>query len=214
MFMKVAASHTCFPLCGLSKKQTCVSHSTPEAEIVAAELATRSEGLPGLDLWTFLLNRKVELLFCEDNQASIVIIETGKSPNLRHLGRTHKVDLAWLHETFSDAGFNLGYIKTTDQAADIFTKAFTAPDKWFLARWLIGHVTRKELLAARPEVPEKPLKKPKDVAAGSPVDVAKVGGAVSVCPARGVVAGGCRASGRRNQGRHRPRPLKLCAPCC
>ena len=35
-----------FPLNAISKKQSCVSHSTPEAEIVAADLAIRTEGLP------------------------------------------------------------------------------------------------------------------------------------------------------------------------
>ena len=39
-----------FPLSAISKKQPCVSHSTPEAEIVAADLAIRTEGLPALQL--------------------------------------------------------------------------------------------------------------------------------------------------------------------
>ena len=37
-----------FPLNAVSKKQACVSHSTPEAEIVAADLEIRTEGLPAL----------------------------------------------------------------------------------------------------------------------------------------------------------------------
>ena len=39
-----------FPISALSKKQTCVSHSTPEAEIVAADTSIRSEGIPALNL--------------------------------------------------------------------------------------------------------------------------------------------------------------------
>ena len=41
---------TFFPITGQSKKQGCVSHSTPEAEVVAAEHALRTIGLPCLDL--------------------------------------------------------------------------------------------------------------------------------------------------------------------
>ena len=48
-----------FPLNGVSKKQTCVSHSTPEAEIIAANAAVSLEGLPALQLWAIVLERKV-----------------------------------------------------------------------------------------------------------------------------------------------------------
>ena len=39
--------HTRFVLSGLSKRQGCVSHSTPEAELVANTFALRNSGLPG-----------------------------------------------------------------------------------------------------------------------------------------------------------------------
>lgn len=42
--MHVQGSHTCFPLSGGSKRQGCVSHSTPEAEIVAADVTLRTLG--------------------------------------------------------------------------------------------------------------------------------------------------------------------------
>ena len=162
MHLKVAGPNTSYPLAGMSKKQTCVSHSTPESEIVAADLATRSEGLPALDLWEVLLNRKnVELQFYEDNQACISIVETGKNPALRHMGRTHQVDVKWLHESFRDAHFKLGYIQSDDQAADIYTKAFTSKEKWAVVTWLIGHMTREQLVQPRPPNPEKAKKKPK-----------------------------------------------------
>ena len=44
-------SGTHFPLAGISKKQTSVSHSTAEAEMVALNLGLRTEGLPALSLW-------------------------------------------------------------------------------------------------------------------------------------------------------------------
>ena len=57
--MALTGPNTFFPLNGVSKKQTCVSHSTPEAEIVTASAAVRLEGLPALQLWDFVLERKV-----------------------------------------------------------------------------------------------------------------------------------------------------------
>ena len=40
--MMAFGSHTRFPLAGGSKRQGCVSHSTPEAEIIAADDALRT----------------------------------------------------------------------------------------------------------------------------------------------------------------------------
>jgi hypothetical protein len=47
------------PLGSSSKRQTCVSHSTPEAEIVAADFGLRSEGLPAITLWETILRKSV-----------------------------------------------------------------------------------------------------------------------------------------------------------
>ena len=68
-----------FPLNGVSKKQTCISHSTPEAEIVAANAAVRLEGLPALQLRDIVLERKVVATMLEDNQATMKILKSGKT---------------------------------------------------------------------------------------------------------------------------------------
>jgi hypothetical protein len=107
VFVCVRASHTFFPLSATSKRQSCVSHSTPEAEIVAADHAIRLEALPGLQLREALTGRKLKARFMEDNAATIRIIETGKSPVLRHIGRTHRVDLAFIHETYAEGQFTI-----------------------------------------------------------------------------------------------------------
>ena len=121
---------TCYPLNGISKRQGCVSHSTPEAEIVAGDFALRSSGLPALDLWTVICMCKVVLTFHEDNQAMIRVCETGRNPTMRHLGRTHRVSVDWLHERCSADDIDLIPETTDRQAADIYTKTFTNPDKW------------------------------------------------------------------------------------
>ena len=75
-----------------------MSHSTPEAELVAFDFAVRVPGLPSLDLWHTLLPHAPPLLGHEDNQAMLRIIETGKNPSMRYLGRTHGISVARLHE--------------------------------------------------------------------------------------------------------------------
>ena len=56
-----------------------VSHFTPGAEIVAADLGIRTEGLPALQLWDMVLQRLVRFLLQEDNQAFIQIFTTEES---------------------------------------------------------------------------------------------------------------------------------------
>ena len=56
-FVALVGPHTHFPLSARSVKQSCVSHSTPEAEIVAANMAVRVIGLPSLSLWDAVLCR-------------------------------------------------------------------------------------------------------------------------------------------------------------
>ena len=83
--------NTVFLLTGQSTKQGCVSHSTPEAEIVAADHALRTAGVPALSLWDRLLNRRVVLEFHEDNETCMSAMRNGYSAATRHLHRTHGV---------------------------------------------------------------------------------------------------------------------------
>eukprot|EP00975_Prorocentrum_lima_P051490 10784366-Prorocentrum_lima.AAC.1 len=67
-----------------SKRQTCVSHSTPEAEYIAGDYAIRAEGLPHLTLWEHILGRMPTLTFAEDNESMIKIVKSGRSQRLAH----------------------------------------------------------------------------------------------------------------------------------
>merc|ERR1712039_860804 len=89
-----------FPLAGQCKKQGCVSHSTPEAEIVAADHAMGTYGLPCPDIWERLLGRELTLHFHEDNETAIIAMRSGYSQALRHIKRTHGVYICWLAERF------------------------------------------------------------------------------------------------------------------
>ena len=98
-----------------------------------------------------------------DNSASISIARTGKNLTMRHMGRTHGVALSWLSGEIREKRCELGYIKTSDMAADIFTKfhprekketwrqmcgiiCVFGPDEWDkkLGTCGIGHATAME----------------------------------------------------------------------
>eukprot|EP00972_Heterocapsa_arctica_P034454 5073095-Heterocapsa_arctica.AAC.1 len=76
----------------MSKKQMRVSHSTPELEILVADLALRTQGLPALQVWDTVMPTPIQLTLQEDNKATIHILKTGRNPTLRHLFRTHRVN--------------------------------------------------------------------------------------------------------------------------
>ena len=128
---------------------------------MAAELAVRQDGLPAMDLWKVLLGREVKCEFLEDNQAAIRVIETGKNPTLRYLGRTHLVDIAWLVERFKESAFELKYCTSEEQGADIFTKHFTLVEKWQEVRKLIGTMSYEELFPIGKVAMSKSKSKPK-----------------------------------------------------
>ena len=100
--MLASGSHTRFPLAGGSKRQGCVSHSTPEAEIIAADYALRTHAIPVISLWKTLVGRDPKLVFHDDNQGMIAIIRSGQNPTMRHLERTHGISIQWMHEIFQN----------------------------------------------------------------------------------------------------------------
>ena len=128
-FLKLAGTQTSFPLMWSSQRQTSTSRSTTEAEVIAMANAVFGEAIPVLQLWDLILQRPVDLIIHEDNQATIQVVEQGYSSKLRHITRTHKINLGSLNEVLQQKGIKVQYIETTQQAADIFTKALE-PLKW------------------------------------------------------------------------------------
>ncbi len=129
--------NTSFPLSGQSKRQGCVSQSTPASEIVAAALALKSAGLPIMIIMQILkLAASMHgyaitvLHFHVDNQAMAAAIRSGKNPVMRLLSRTHGISVSWLHEQCRGDDIQVEYITTTLMAADIYTNAFQDAVKW------------------------------------------------------------------------------------
>ena len=118
--------------------------------MVACYCTYRNLMLPQYEIWDAFLPKGWKAHLHEDNQAMIRVIKSGKNPTMKTLKRCHGVDLLFLHERLSDsagdgAGKNpnrdpcdLVDTKTDAMAADIYTKAFTNPEKWDLACQLIN----------------------------------------------------------------------------
>ena len=70
----------------------------------------------------------------------IQVCLTRRNPTMRHLGRTHRVDIHWLHERFAEPSYQLIKEDSKGMRADIFTKGFTDPQTWGHVLELINHV--------------------------------------------------------------------------
>ena len=52
----VFGSHTFVPISWMCKKQTAVSHSSTESEIISLDTGLRLDGLPALELWDLIIS--------------------------------------------------------------------------------------------------------------------------------------------------------------
>jgi hypothetical protein len=140
-------TRTYFPLTGVSKRQGCISCSTPEAEMVSGHHAYKNVMIPAYNLWDALLPGGYTANFHEDNQAMIRIVETGRNPTMRHIGRVHRISVGWLHERLGNPETKdrcrIFYEDSANMRADIYTKGFTDSEKWAHAQSLIGVVDPK-----------------------------------------------------------------------
>ncbi|MDA8582809.1 Ty1/Copia family ribonuclease HI [bacterium] len=155
-YLALTGPNTFCPLAAAAKKQTAVSHSTPEAEICSAYEGMSKLGIPALDLWDFVLKRSTVLNMIEDNETTCAIIKSGKNPSMRHISRTHGVNIGWLHDLYRRQLFGLTYSRTEAMCADIFTKTFRELPKWLHAIKLIGIRPSGTLPAAPPEPGPRP----------------------------------------------------------
>ena len=124
----IFGSHTSVPTSWMCKKQTSVSHSSTESEIISLDTGLRLDGFsqisdrsgqPDNDVnkhhksqsrnivmenidsvpSNVQSSRQEALLFVfEDNEAVIKMIINKKNPTMRHVSRTHRVALDWLFD--------------------------------------------------------------------------------------------------------------------
>ena len=82
--------------------------------------------------------RRAELVILEDNEAVIKMSTKGRSIMMRHVSRTHRVDLRWLFERLiKDPVITIKYVNTKDQLADILTKGSFTKATWEILLGLI-----------------------------------------------------------------------------
>ena len=96
-FVELSGLNTFFPLDWFSKRQSATSHSTTEAELVAASKMLRESLIPIQSLWSLMLQRPVDAVL-HDNMSTIVVINAGYSPQLRHIQKHHRISIGEVHE--------------------------------------------------------------------------------------------------------------------
>ena len=139
-WLQLRGPNSVWPLSWASKKQTAVSRSTTEAEVIAMAFGVFSEALPMEVLWGMVLQREIHTIIYEDNEATEKIVRSGFSQKLRHITRTHKVNLGSLCDVVASPDRTLKHVTSVDQIADVFTKA-VEQQGWQNALRLLGMTT-------------------------------------------------------------------------
>ena len=127
--LAVAGPSSIAPVSWSSKRQSVVARSTTESEFVSLSSALFSEAIPTLEVWQALIPGMTLKVF-EDNTAVVSIIQKGYSNKLRHLSKTHRINVASTAETVNNADdITVQHIETTQQKGDVFTKGLPL-SKW------------------------------------------------------------------------------------
>ena len=105
-FVVLVGPSSWMPITWLCSKQTSTAKSTTEAEGVALVTALLQEAYPILDLLEVLFDRKVTLRIKEDNTATIRVLKNGYSSKLRHVLRTHKLNLGVVKKASRNMAFS------------------------------------------------------------------------------------------------------------
>ena len=94
----------------------------------------------------------------EDNESTFQIIKTGKNLTMRHISRTHGVNVQWLHDVYNKGLLNMVYTRTEAQLADVFTKTFRDPLKYASAVRDIGIAKKGSAITLPPTPGPRPPK--------------------------------------------------------
>ena len=70
----VFGSHTFVPISGMCKKQTAVSHSSTESEIISLDTGLRMDGLPALELWDLIVSVLGNVSRVSDRSGNLIMM--------------------------------------------------------------------------------------------------------------------------------------------
>ena len=80
----------------------------------------------------------------EDNEAVIKNDLQGRSPDVRHISRTHRCDLDWLFDRINlDKAIHNKHVNTTQQIADALTKGSFSRESWTHLSHLFGLMSHR-----------------------------------------------------------------------
>ena len=72
----IFGSHTFVPISWMCKKQTSVSHSSTESEIISLDTGLRLDGLPALELWDLIVSVLGNVSRVSDDQGNLSVMFT------------------------------------------------------------------------------------------------------------------------------------------
>ena len=98
---RLTGPRTSFVAGAVSKQQAAVSHSTPEADIVALGHVLRTIASLADALWSKMIGRAMRPTLREDNAACRIVVQTGNNPQMRHVERTHRVYVRLIHKHYT-----------------------------------------------------------------------------------------------------------------
>ena len=75
----VFGSHTFVPISWMCKKQTSVSHSSTESEIISLDTGLRLDGLPALELWDLIVSVLGNILVFQIDRGNLMMFINVKS---------------------------------------------------------------------------------------------------------------------------------------
>ena len=102
-----------------SKKQTCVSLSTAEAEYIAAASCTSQVIWIQSQLRDYGLNMKKIPLYCDSESAIRICHNPVQHSKTKHIALRYH----FIKDHVEDGNVEVHFVRTTDQLADVFTKA-------------------------------------------------------------------------------------------
>ena len=124
----VGADGRSFPLNWGSKRQGGTAQHTAEAEVVSLASCLRSELIPMQSLLQQILLMAIPGDLMEDNNSTIIAVNKGYSPAMRHLARTQRTALGLVHDVITEepnpGEGRIGVLKadTDKHKGDMFTK--------------------------------------------------------------------------------------------
>ena len=80
------------------------------------------------------ISNRISMIIMEDNDAVIKMTIKVRAPTMRHMQRTHRIDVDSFFENIHEMqGLMIKYISTKLQIADIFTKGSFSVQTWNLS---------------------------------------------------------------------------------